>query len=244
MIDWLARVRPWLNALLVLLLLLPVAQLVWRVVLPAEPKAAAAPARVAVPATVAATRMDVGRLRQAALFGHAVTQSANGELPESTLPLKLQGVIAAGESRTAAAIFESADPKLRAARVGMELQPGVVVKAVFKDRVVISNNGRDERISLKLPPLLPLNGAPGGAPGGSAGGPPVAPSWDNNGGPPGTSRNYMGQSAPGYNGGMPAGQPMNQPPQQYPGYNGPQNYPQNYPGSPGSPPPPQSWQTQ
>lgn len=227
MMDWPARLRPWLNALLVLLLMLPLARLTWRLLVPPEPLPVVTPAAVVTRGGPAPARLDLSRLRQAMLFGQPSSVGPNGELPESTLSIKLQGVIAAGESPSAVAIFDSGDAQLRAARVGMTVQPNVLIKAVYKDRVVVSNNGRDERISLQVPPAIPLNGPPG------ANGTPAYPAGFN----PGV-RGYVNQSAPGYASGVPNMQQQGGPPPGYPGYNGPPN------GNAGMPPVPQSWQTQ
>lgn len=228
MMDWPARLRPWLNALLVLLLMLPLARLAWRLVVAPEPAAAVAAPSVALRAAPAPARLDISRLRQAMLFGQVSTAGPNGELPESTLGIKLQGVIAAGESPAAVAIFDSGDAQLRAVRVGMSVQPNVVIKAVYKDRVVVSNNGRDERISLQVPPAISLNSPPG------ANGSPAYPPGFNP-----SARGYVNQATPGYASGVPNMQQQGgQAPPGYPGYNGPPN------GNIGMPPVPQSWQTQ
>lgn len=212
MSEWLDRARPWLNSLLVLLLLLPVAQLSWRFFVPAEKKAASnSTTAPAITSGASRARLDLSALRQAMLFGQANTASLNGQLPESTLSIKLQGVIAAGESPSAVAIFDSGEPKLRAVSVGMTVSPDVVLKAVFKDHAVISNHGRDERLSLQTPPAMSLNS------------PPAVPT-----NPSGIERypnNQLGAPPPGMNGyapppAVPMGGQMNEPP---PGYNGDNN---------------------
>lgn len=199
--DWITRARPWINALLVLLLLLPIARLAWRFIAPPEPAVSAVPVstNTAAGAPVRQT-IDVAQLRQAALFGQSTAAGNNGETPESTLPLKLQGVIAAGNSPGAAAVFEAGEPKARAARVGMALQPGVVLKAVFKDRVIIDNNGREEKITLQTPPAIMIGGPP---PEGSQ--PAYPPGIDPVDQPPGFAPQPMDQTSPG--GVPPSGMP-------------------------------------
>lgn len=232
MMDWLARLRPWLNALLILLLMLPLARLAWRAFVPAEAPLppAAASGRVGAVARPAQP-IDVAQLRRSMLFGQTASVGPNGELPDSTLPLKLQGVIAAGESPDAVAIFDGGDAKLRAVRVGMAVQPNVVIKAVYKDNVVVNNNGRDERIKLQLPPPLSLNSPP---PPSSVYPPGIDPAG-------GSAQSYISQSVPGaYNPAMPQQQMQQQP--SYPGYNGPP--PSVSSGAMGMPPGPPSWQTQ
>lgn len=246
MTDWLARARPWLNALLILLLMLPLARLAWQVLVPVRP-AQPAPASVAtspVPRPVTPA-LDVAAIRQAQLFGSPAGVAANGEIPESTLQLKLKGVIAAGDNPHAVAIFDGGDPQTRAARVGMNIMPNVVVKAVYKDKVIVSNNGRDERLMLQAPPPISLNSGPGtpGA-GASAGAAPIvgspAVSYGSPGGPPASARTYMNQASPGYSGGTPPQYQQQAP--TYPGYNGSVITP----GGMGGPPPGQApnWQTQ
>ena len=149
--DSLLRLRPWVNAVLVLILMLPVARLTWRWVLPKRP-ALSAPARPqAAAAPLPGLVLDLGDLRRSALFGVAAVAAPGGELPVSRWPLKLTGVIAAGESPASAAVFDGADPKQRSIRVGMDIQPGVTLKAVLADHVVIRNQGRDERLNLQKP---------------------------------------------------------------------------------------------
>ena len=227
MMDWPARLRPWLNALLVLLLMLPLARLTWRLGVPTEAPPPTVPVAV-VARNAPPPRLDVSRVRQAMLFGQANSVGPNGELPESTLGIKLQGVIAAGESPAAVAIFDSGDAQLRAVRVGMAVQPNVVIKAVYKDRVVVSNNGRDERISLQAPPPISLNSPP------SVSGPTAGSGFN----PGSSARGYVNQAAPGYASGVPNMQPQGGPPPGYPGFNGPPN------GNIGMPQVPPSWQTQ
>lgn len=209
MSEWLDRARPWLNSLLVLLLLLPVAQLSWRFFVPAEKKATSN--STTAPAMTSGTsraRLDVSALRQAMLFGQANTASLNGQLPESTLSIKLQGVIAAGESPSAVAIFDSGEPKLRAVSVGMTVSPDVILKAVFKDHAVITNHGRDERLSLQTPPAMSLNSPPAAGPTNPSGierypnNPLGAPPLGMNGyaPPPAVPMGQMNEPPPGYNG--------------------------------------------
>lgn len=208
MSEWLDRARPWLNSLLVFLLLLPVAQLSWRFFVPAEKKAASNTTTAPAMTTGASrARLDLTALRQAMLFGQANTTSLNGQLPESTLSIKLQGVIAAGESPSAVAIFDSGEPKLRAVSVGMTVSPDVILKAVFKDHAVITNRGRDERLSLQTPPAMSLNSPPAMPtnpsgieryPNGPLGAPP--PGMNGYAPPPAVPMGQMNEPPPGYNG--------------------------------------------
>lgn len=242
MTDWPARVRPWLNALLILLLLLPAARLVWlRLLPPGAPAPAARENRSLPPAPRAS--LDISDIRQAHLFGQVNSGGSNGELPESTLSLKLKGVIAAGDNPHAVAIFDGGEPQVRAARVGMSIQPGVTIKAVLKDRVIINNNGRDERIPLQTPPPIALDSraGAGSSPGSGMPPPSSSPSVVYLPGNPGSARSYMSQSSPGYSGGSP--QPY--PPQQqapYTGYTSSGMVPGGGYAPPSAPPP--NWQTQ
>lgn len=220
MSEWLARARPWLNGLLVLILLLPLAQLSWRFVVPAEKRTVQATSdNASANVRPSQARLDLSPIRNAMIFGQANAVGLNGQLPESNLSIKLQGVIAAGDSPTAVAIFDSGEPKLRAVSVGMAVMPDVVLKAVFKDHAVVTNHGRDERLSLQTPPPITLNNpAPNPAPSGnpnviepyptnpntgappqSMGGPgpvPMGGSNNMNGAPPGGYGAYGGNSAP------------------------------------------------
>ena len=153
---WLQRLRPWLNALLFLLLLLPLARWGWTLYLPK--KAAAAVSAAPLPTLSSkADPVDISAIERTQLFGSNLN---NGELPLTTLPLKLQGVIDTGNKADAVAVFAGTDPKLRAVRMGQELQPGVILHQVFKDYAVISNNGRNERVNLDTPPPVLLNSPP------------------------------------------------------------------------------------
>jgi hypothetical protein len=91
---------------------------------------------------------DVDLAAIARLFGGA--PPAGSAQVASTSGLRLKGVIAPTPGVAASAIFSAGSGKDFAVYVGRELQPGVKLKEVHPDHVIVSRNGVDERIDLDV----------------------------------------------------------------------------------------------
>ncbi|WP_187360151.1 type II secretion system protein N [Chitinolyticbacter meiyuanensis] len=115
------------------------AGLFWRIAAPSSPDL-----RLSQPAEAPVARSG-GWMNAPGWFGQAQTQQT---AVASTLSIKLVAVIAGGEGFSAA-IFTGVGPTALAARPGDELQPGVKLLAVERDRARVDNGGRSEDIMLE-----------------------------------------------------------------------------------------------
>jgi general secretion pathway protein C len=145
----------WLPAALELLLVILVArllaELVWALVpVPAAAAWKPAPAAAAPPAAAA---IDVNRIVAAQLFGvyqppANPAAAALEAAPETQLNLTLLGIFAnAHDPKGSRALIGSGSDEKPYA-VGDEVARGVILKAIFADRVVLSRNGRLETLRL------------------------------------------------------------------------------------------------
>ncbi len=147
---------PWfyrlLNLLLLGLIAWQLAGLIWLLLAP-KPKMPVA----IEPRQVRVVQADVGQaLAGFHLFGQSKAAAASGEVVDSSLPYKLRGIITATKTQPAAAIFSGAEPKETAVREGESIQPGVELISVAANEVLISNNGRRERIKLDDKPAVEI----------------------------------------------------------------------------------------
>ena len=95
----------------------------------------------------------------AKLFGAAPPASTAAA---STSGLRLKGVVAPDEGPIASAIFSTGAGKDVAVFVDREISPGVKLKEVKPDHVVVSRAGVDERIELEAARSAAAKSAPGG----------------------------------------------------------------------------------
>lgn len=68
------------------------------------------------------------------------------KLPETTLKLKLTGVLAGRDNLQASALIEGPDRQTRSYRVDEEVPGGATLKQVYSDRVVLERAGRLENL--------------------------------------------------------------------------------------------------
>ena len=104
------------------------------------------------------------------LFGNAappVDPRALANAPESSLPIDLRGVLAGEDPKQGRAFIADAAGE-RSVQVGQEVAPGVVLDAVYPDRVALSRGGAIEVLKLRVPDAAPSAGAPAATAAGTA----------------------------------------------------------------------------
>ena len=87
------------------------------------------------------------------LFGNAtmpVDNRALANAPETQLPIDLRGVLAGEDPKRGRAFIADANGE-RGYNVGQEVAPGVVLDAVYADRVALSRGGAIEILKLRAP---------------------------------------------------------------------------------------------
>jgi general secretion pathway protein C len=85
------------------------------------------------------------------LFGDAlapkkVAAVETEKLPETTLKLRLTGVLAGKNNIQAGALIEGPDSQTRSYRIDEEVPGGAILKQVYPDRVVLERTGRLENL--------------------------------------------------------------------------------------------------
>ncbi len=148
-----AGLRWWptvLNAAAVLLLTASMAQWTWQILQPPPPRAIASGTTLS---RQGPGGFDLQGLLAARLFGAPAADSAAAtpvaQIPTSDLDLVLVGIVAAGaDSR--ALIRVDTEPETPFA-VGDEISRGVVLRAVYPERVIIQRRGRTEALLLEAP---------------------------------------------------------------------------------------------
>lgn len=87
------------------------------------------------------------------LFGNAILpidQRALANAPDTQLPIDLRGVLAGEDPKRGRAFIADASGE-RGYNVGQEVAPGVVLDAVYPDRVALSRGGAIEVLKLRTP---------------------------------------------------------------------------------------------
>lgn len=130
------------------------AALIWWLIAPRPTAPAAAPKAASTIAS--GNHQDLSALL--GLFAQPATPSATA-MAASTLNYKLRGVIAASGTQPAAAILQGSGPTALAVKLGGEVEPGVTLREVAADHVMLDNRGRQERIDLDAKPAASLGGA-------------------------------------------------------------------------------------
>ena len=147
------KARLWLDAyapraamlLLLVLLAWVLAHWTWLWLEPQQPLSAA---------HTTAQQFDLNAAAQsigaAHLFGQAATRVSSGEVEMlSTLNIRVKGIFAAVGTLPGFAIVNTDAKTDQPVRVGMEIQPGVLLQAVYPRHIIVSNNGIDERVNLE-----------------------------------------------------------------------------------------------
>ena len=146
---WLPAV---VDAVLALLLARILAGLIWAL-MPTPAAAVWKPAPASAAAVNPADRVDVNAILSAQLFGQYQAPSATGihdlaTAPDTALSLTLLGILANhGDNASSRALIAS-DTDEKPYAIGEEVTSGVLLKAIFPDRVVLSRAGRLETLRL------------------------------------------------------------------------------------------------
>jgi len=94
------------------------------------------------------TPQDFSRISEFHLFGQSASTSSVGGLPaETTLPLKLKGVLYLPDNH-AHAIIEAADQTQKTYRVNDTLPGGAILQTIESNSIVIMSDNRQESLGL------------------------------------------------------------------------------------------------
>jgi general secretion pathway protein C len=114
----------------------------------------ATPREIATAAPSAGASADIATA--AKLFGGNASQAA----ASGASTLRLKGVVAPTPGVAASAIFSTGAPRDVSIFVGSDVQPGVKLKEVHPDHVILARAGIDERIDLEAPKGSPVSSQP------------------------------------------------------------------------------------
>ncbi|WP_087023274.1 type II secretion system protein GspC [Thaumasiovibrio subtropicus] len=148
-----ARLLTWLVVVMLAWLL---GRLVWQVIQPVEPIAKWSPTAVATASNTSGPRYNLRQLQQMELFGkyeaqakpEPVKQEVVQNAPETRLNLNLVGVVASTNPTTSLAIIANRNQQ-NTYKIDDPIEgTRATLVAVFADRVIIRNSGRDETLML------------------------------------------------------------------------------------------------
>jgi general secretion pathway protein C len=160
------RYARWLpsavDVILIVVIARLAAQLIWALV-PTPASAVWRPAPVQVAPANPANALDLQRLTAAHLFGQYQAPSNPGldklaHAPDTQLALTLLGILANSEYKAASRALISSGTVEKPYSISDAVAPGVTLKAIFVDRVVLSRNGQLE--TLRLDKTQPNSAAP------------------------------------------------------------------------------------
>jgi len=144
----------------VLLLAWQLSLLVWKLVpeLPLPAGQSLEPGETASQPSSTAAELDqkITRITAAALFGQVVDRSQPKpepvrEAPKSTLNYKLRGIYYSEDKALASAILQKGSGKSQFYRLGDEIDNGIYIDRILPDYILISRNGRLEKLELEKP---------------------------------------------------------------------------------------------
>lgn len=93
--------------------------------------------------------MDLERLEP--LFGPTATARTNGPPPATNLGITLLGSFVHVDPQRSSAIIQLSGGKPRRYGIGEEIQTGIRLHAVYRERVELERNGRLENLSFPSP---------------------------------------------------------------------------------------------
>lgn len=96
----------------------------------------------------AAPRLALERLEP--LFGPAITATSNGTPPATNLGLTLRGSFVHANPQRSSAIIQRNGDRPQRYTVGDEIQDGIRLHAVYRDRVELERNGRLESLPFPI----------------------------------------------------------------------------------------------
>ncbi len=148
------------SLLLVLLLAWQLSLLLWRLVpeppLPAVKMSEPGSSMSDRSASAPGLDQKIARIAAAELFGKAVDRSQPKpepvkEAPKSTLNYKLRGIYYSEDKALASAILQKGSGKSQFYRLGDEIDNGIYIDRILPDHILISRNGRLEKLELEKP---------------------------------------------------------------------------------------------
>ena len=148
------------SLLLVLLLAWQLSLLLWKLVpeppLPAVKMTETGPSASDRSAPALGLDQKIARIAAAELFGKAVDRSQPRpepvkEAPKSTLNYKLRGIYYSEDKALASAILQKGGGKSQFYRLGDEIDNGIYIDRILPDHILISRNGRLEKLELEKP---------------------------------------------------------------------------------------------
>lgn len=148
------------SLLLVLLLAWQLSLLLWKLVpeppLPAVKMTEPGPSASDRSAPALGLDQKIARIAAAELFGKAVDRSQPRpepvkEAPKSTLNYKLRGIYYSEDKALASAILQKGGGKSQFYRLGDEIDNGIYIDRILPDHILISRNGRLEKLELEKP---------------------------------------------------------------------------------------------
>ncbi len=151
-----------ISLLLVLLLAWQLSLLAWKLV-PEPPLPASAISQPGRPDSQPSARapgvdQKIARIAAVELFGKVVERSQSKpqpvkEAPKSTLNYKLRGIYYSEDKALASAILQKGGGKNQFYRLGDEIDNGIYIDRILPDHILISRNGRLEKLVLEKPKM-------------------------------------------------------------------------------------------
>lgn len=141
--------------LLIILITQTFAELTWEIFTPAQKSSSYMVKPSAVRVNTAAVSSSLDSVGTYHLFGDAKTQAVVQQkvidAPETRLRLDLKGVFASSNASEALAIISSSKGKDKTYHIGDKVTGGVLLHAVYADRVILKRNGKLETLRLPKP---------------------------------------------------------------------------------------------
>lgn len=153
--QWLPRLLPWLNTLIVILLAWSAAGVSWRIWLYSYDDAALLPVAISDTTSVNADSPPASLDKVAALhlFGEvaavrAAPVKSNIDAPETRLRLTLKGIIAVSDAGQGRALIAVKGDVEKVYKSGDVISAGAVLHEVQPDKVILKRAGRFETLTL------------------------------------------------------------------------------------------------
>lgn len=141
--------------LFIILIMQTFAELTWEIFTPSEKSSSDTVHSPAVRVNTVTQNSSLKNVSEYHLFGDAkkqvVVQHKVIDAPETRLRLDLKGVFASSNASEALAIISSSKGKDKTYHIGDKVTGGVLLHAVYADRVILKRNGKLETLRLPKP---------------------------------------------------------------------------------------------